>query len=100
MGSSDVMTVAGVCSVYLLIHDANSLKEKRHILKSIIERLKSRFNVSVAETGLNDKWQAAEIGISCVSNERLQVEKTIGSIINFIENDYRVEITDYSTEIY
>lgn len=94
------MVIVGVCSVELLIHETNSLKEKRHILKSIIERLKSRFNVSVAETGLNDKWQAAEIGISCVSNDRVLIDKTMNSVINFIENDYRVEISDYSIEIY
>jgi uncharacterized protein YlxP (DUF503 family) len=83
-----------------MIHETNSLKEKRHVLKSVIEWLKSRFNVSVAETGLNDKWQAAEIGVSCVSNDRVLIDKTMNSIINFIENDYRVEITDYSIEIY
>jgi uncharacterized protein YlxP (DUF503 family) len=94
------MVLAGVCSISLMIHETNSLKEKRHVLKSVIERLKSRFNVSVAETGLNDKWQAAEIGVACVSNDRVLIDKTMNSIINFIENDYRVEITDYSIEIY
>lgn len=94
------MMMVGVCSISLSIHEANSLKEKRHVLKSIIERLKSRFNVSVAETGLNDKWQAAEIGVACVSNDRVQIDRTMNSIINFIENDYRVEVTDISIEIY
>jgi len=47
--------VIGVCRIVLSIDEVFSLKEKRHILKSIIERLKSRFNASVAEVGLNDK---------------------------------------------
>jgi uncharacterized protein YlxP (DUF503 family) len=84
----------------LLIHEPNSLKEKRHILKSIIERLKSRFNVSVAETGLNDIWRSAEIGIACVSNDRLHIDSIISSVINFIENDGRVEIVELNTDIY
>jgi len=92
--------VAGVCCITFIMHEPNSLKEKRHIVKSLIERLKSRFNVSVAETGLNDKWQSAEIGIACVSNDRAQIDKIISSVINFIENDVRVEIIDCSTEIY
>ncbi|KPU45285.1 hypothetical protein OXPF_11780 [Oxobacter pfennigii] len=92
--------VAGICSITLIVHDANSLKEKRHVLKSLIERLKSRFNISIAETGLNDKWQSAEIGIACISNDKVQIDKVISSILNFIENDPRVEITDSSVEIY
>lgn len=94
------MVLVGVCSMKLIIQESNSLKEKRHILKSIIERLKSRFNVSVAETGLNDKWQSAEIGIAFVSNDRIHIDKTINSIIDFVENDYRVEVVDCSIEMY
>lgn len=92
--------VTGVCSITIFLYDPNSLKEKRHIVKSIIERLKSRFNVSVAETGLNEKWQSAEIGVACVSNDRVLVQRTLDSIINFIEKDVRVEITDYNIEVY
>jgi uncharacterized protein YlxP (DUF503 family) len=94
------MVLVGVCSIRLMIQEAGSLKEKRHILKSIIERLKSRFNVSVAETGLNDKWQLAEIGVAFVSNDRVHIEKTINSVIDFVDNDYRVEVTDYSIDMY
>ena len=94
------MVLVGVCSIKLIIQESNSLKEKRHILKSIIERLKSRFNISVAETGLNDKWQLAEIGIAFVSNDRVHIEKTINNVIDFVDNDYRVELTDISLDIY
>jgi uncharacterized protein YlxP (DUF503 family) len=92
--------VTGVCRMVLLIHEPNSLKEKRHIVKSIIERLKSRFNVSVAETGLNDIWRSAEIGIACVSNDRLHIDSTLSSVINFIENDGRIEIVELNTDVY
>jgi len=61
--------VVGVCRVILNINEAFSLKEKRQVVKSIVERVKSRFNASVAEVGFNDKWKNAIIGISCVSNE-------------------------------
>jgi len=56
--------VVGVCRVILNINEAFSLKEKRQVVKSIVERVKSRFNASVAEVGFNDKWKNAIIGIS------------------------------------
>jgi uncharacterized protein YlxP (DUF503 family) len=89
----------GICKISLHIHEVYSLKEKRHVIKSIIERLKSRFNVSAAEVGLNDIWQSGEIGVSCVSNDKVQVEKVINNILNFIENDVRVEIIDNVIDI-
>jgi len=92
--------VAGLCNIRLILHEPCSLKEKRHVIKSIIERLKSRFNISVAETGLNDKWQSAEIAVACVSNDRVEVDKTLNYVINFIENDVRVEIAHYDIEIF
>jgi Uncharacterized protein conserved in bacteria len=92
--------VVGVCRIRLFISDSGSLKEKRHVLKSVIERLKSRFNVSVAETGDNDKWQSAEIGIACISNEKVHIDQTINNIVNFVENDTRVELVDWDMEIY
>jgi len=91
--------VIGVCKVILTIDEVYSLKEKRHIVKSLIERIKSRFNASVAEVDLNDKWKRAVIGISCVSNESRHADSMIANIVNFIENDGRAVLFDYSTEI-
>ena len=91
--------VIGVCKIILSMDQAFSLKEKRHIVKSIIERLKSRFNASVAEVGLNDKWKNAMVGVACVSNNASHADSIMANIINFVENDGRVEIIDYSTEI-
>lgn len=91
--------VIGVCKVVLAIDEAFSLKEKRHIVKSLLERVKSRFNASVAEVDLNDKWKRAIIGISCVSNDTGHADSMMASIVNFIENDGRAVLFDYSTEI-
>ncbi len=90
--------VIGVCRIVLSIDDAFSLKEKRHVIKSIIERLKSRFNVSAAEVDLNDKWKNAVIGVSCVSNEAGHADSMLASVVNFVENDGRAVLVDYSTE--
>jgi len=85
-------------SAAVVIDEVFSLKEKRHILKSIIERLKSRFNASVAEVGLNDKWKNAVLGVACVSNETAHADSMIANIVNFIENDGRAVLVDYITE--
>lgn len=91
--------VIGVCKIELSIDEVFSLKEKRHIVKSMIERLRSRYNASVAEVDFNDKWQRAVIGISCVSNEAGHADSMMANIVNFVENDGRAVLVDYSTEI-
>ncbi len=91
--------VIGVCKIDLLIDGASSLKDKRHIIKSITARLRSKFNVSVAEVGLNDIWKNSIIGIACVSNEVSHANSILSNVVNFIEKDRRVQIVDYSVEI-
>mgnify|MGYP000926050819 CR=1 FL=1 len=91
--------VIGVCRIELSMSEVFSLKEKRHILKSIIDRLKSRYNVSVAEVGLNDKWRNAVIGVACVSNETGHADSMLDNVVKFVENDGRVVLVNYGTEI-
>ncbi|MDP4093431.1 MAG: DUF503 domain-containing protein [Bacillota bacterium] len=91
--------VIGVCKIVLSLDDVFSLKEKRHIIKSIIERLRSRYNASIAEVELNDTWKNAVIGISCVSNEAGHADSMLATIVNFVENDGRAVMVDYSTEL-
>lgn len=80
------------CEIEILIYESNSLKEKRHVIKSIIERIKSKFNASVAEVGYNELWNRSLIGIAVVSNNKGLCEASISKIITFIDNDERVEI--------
>ena len=91
--------VIGVCKLKLYIDDAFSLKEKRHVVKSIIERIKSRFNASVAEVDLQDKWKNSMLGIACVSNDSAHADSMLASIVDFVENDGRAVLVDYTTEI-
>jgi len=91
--------IVGSCEIELLIYEANSLKEKRHVIKSIMERIKSRFNVSVAEVGYNDLWNRSVMGIAVVSNEKSLCESMILKIIDFIDNDERVEIIGHIMEV-
>ncbi len=82
------------------IPGALSLKEKRFVIKSIKEKLKNKFNVSVAELAGEDKWQKSLIGIAMVSKDRLFIEKNFSRILNMIDADSRVEVVDRSIEYF
>jgi uncharacterized protein YlxP (DUF503 family) len=87
------------CEIEILIYEANSLKEKRHVVKSLIERIKSKFNASVAEVGYNELWNRSMLGIAVVSNNKKMCDASITRIISFIDNDERVEIINCYREI-
>lgn len=92
--------VIGVMELEIFINDANSLKEKRRHIKSLIEKTKHKFNISIAEVDYNDLWQKSMIGISEVSNNREIIEKTFDKIIYFIDNYTDIEILNINREIY
>jgi uncharacterized protein YlxP (DUF503 family) len=92
--------VVGTMKISFHIHDNRSLKGKRKIVKSLVDRVKHKFNVAIAEIGSNDKWQRAEIGISAVGNESRHVDASLNKIARFIESLYLAEIVDLKTEIF
>ncbi len=90
--------VIGVCRIELCIVDALSLKDKRMVLRSIKDRLKTKFNIAIAEIDKNDNWRIAELGITCVSNAGSHADSILSNVINFLERDGRAQIIDYYTE--
>ncbi|MEE9614518.1 MAG: DUF503 domain-containing protein [Thermodesulfobacteriota bacterium] len=91
--------VVGICHMGLLIHDSRSLKAKRQVLKKVVEKVKNRFNVSVAEVGSQDLWQRAELGFAAVGNDRAVINSVLDKVINFVEELHIVEITDHDIEV-
>lgn len=91
--------VVGVCSIKLHFDVVFSLKDKRQILKSVIGRAKSRFNVSIAEVDFADSHKNAVIGVCCVSNAANHTDSMLNSIINFFENDARLDVCGITTEL-
>jgi uncharacterized protein len=90
----------GVCKVKLRLPENSSLKGKRQVLKSVTERLKNRFNISIAEVGDNDLWQLATIGICCVSNNPQFTNEVLSKAVEFIKNSrFDAEVIDYEIEI-
>lgn len=94
-----MVLIIGACTLKLRIFEANSLKEKRHVIKSIIGRISSRFNVSIAEIDLNNSWQTGVIGFACVSNDRNHANQILSNVIRFIDEDIRVEIIEEEIEL-
>jgi len=77
-----------------------SLKEKRGIVKSVIGRLKSRFNVSVSEVDHQDEKRSAVIGIALVSNETRFIDQQFDAIINFMQRDGRFYLGQIERETF
>ncbi len=74
----------GILHADLMIAGARSLKEKRRVLRSLKDRLASRFNVSVSEVGSQDLWQRAELGVACVSLDAPGADAHLQSVEQFI----------------
>lgn len=90
--------VIGVLRVELLIAGSNSLKEKRMVIRSLKDKLRNSFNISVAEVDLQDKWQRAVIGIASVCDDQKYLNGQLDRVIDFIERFNGVEISDYQME--
>ena len=73
--------VVGVLRLTLYIHGAASLKDKRQVLRKVTDRLRSRFNVSIAEVGDNDVWQKAVIGFCAVANDHSFVDEILDKCV-------------------
>lgn len=91
--------VVGIMTVEIFLGDAFTLKEKRQVVKSVIERLKNRFNVSVAEVGKQNDLQWAVIGMACVSNSTEHVESQMDHILNFMNGDGRFSVEEIEREV-
>ena len=91
--------IVGIIRLRVRLPGNHSLKGKRHVVKSLIGQVSSRFNVAVSEIALNDVWQRAEIGISTIGNSQSIINSVLDKILEFIERTYLVEIIDTDIEI-
>lgn len=90
----------GVCKVRLRLPENLSLKGKRHVIKSIIARVASKFSVSVAEVDDQDAWQLATLGICIVSNDGRHNNEVLCKIVDFITGArLEAEVLDYEIEL-
>jgi hypothetical protein len=74
------MAAVGVLTLELRLEDSHSLKDKRHTVQSLKERLRNKFNVAVAEIEYQDLWQRAAVAAVTVSPDRAHAEKVLQSV--------------------
>lgn len=92
--------VVGSLKIEFRLTDNRSLKGKRKVVRSMVDKVKSRFNASIAEVGSNDKWQKIELGISAVGNDRRHIDSSLNHILSFLESLYLAEIVNTEMEIF
>ncbi len=91
-------TVVGILNIRLVIRSANTLKDKRRIIKSLKDRVKNNFNVSISETGTLDHCQYSSLGIAMVGNDKRYVNGALSNLINVFRTVTSVELVNYRLE--
>ena len=81
--------IVGVLTAQLHLNGVTSLKEKRSIVKSLLGRLKSRFNISASEVDHNESKQSSVVAVAMVSNDTSFIDQQFDAIINFMQKDGR-----------
>jgi uncharacterized protein len=90
----------GVGQITLHLPDSQSLKDKRQIIKSVMARVRNRFEVAIAEVEEQERWQIAVLGVSCVSNSRLHAEEILERVRRFIEETRPdIIVSNFETEM-
>lgn len=92
--------VVGTLKIEFRLSDNRSLKGKRKVVRSMMGKVKSKFNVSIAEVGSNDKWQKIELGISAVGNDRRHIDSSLNHVLGFLDELYLAQIVDSEMEIF
>jgi uncharacterized protein len=92
--------VVGICTIELHLPESCSLKSKRQILKRIKDRIRNRFNVSLAEVENNDLWQRTTLGVAAVANQGKFVNQVLSQVIEHLHKESGVVVLDYSMEIW
>jgi len=93
------MTRVAVGLVELHLPEVGSLKGKRHILQGVKERVKQRFNVSIAEVDHQDAWQRATLAVACVANDARHANEVVAKAVHFLERLPDASVIDVSIEV-
>lgn len=91
--------IVGTLRVRLLLRESRSLKDKRQVVRSIKDRLRNSFNVSVAEVEEQDHLQLAVLGIALVSNEARHVRTTLDQIVQALRSHPVAEFLDHEVDV-
>jgi uncharacterized protein YlxP (DUF503 family) len=91
--------VVGAALVEIHVQDSQSLKQKRGVVRSIQQRLRNKFNISVSEVGGQATWQRAVLGITAAGAEAPPVKKVLENAIRFVEQQHTAEVLNSDLEL-
>jgi uncharacterized protein YlxP (DUF503 family) len=94
-----VSVVVGLCTIELFLSESQSLKDKRQILSSLKDRLRQKFNLSVAEIDAQDLWQKGVLALACVANDGRYVNQVLDQAQNMIKSNPIIEIVQSRIEL-
>lgn len=88
----------GLGILELHLPEVGSLKGKRHILKSLKDKVRGRFDVSIAEVDHHDSWQRATLAVACVSHDSRHANEVVDKVMDFMEENLEGYVIDRSVE--
>ncbi|MBI5014585.1 MAG: DUF503 domain-containing protein [Deltaproteobacteria bacterium] len=91
--------VVGVGTVELFIPEARSLKDKRSVVRSVVQRVQNQFHISVAEVESLDVLQTATIGFAVVTNDSRLANSILSKVVDAVEGYYLAEVTRSDLEV-
>jgi uncharacterized protein YlxP (DUF503 family) len=91
--------IVGISSFELHLPSSRSLKDKRRVVKSLVDRIHQRFRVSVAETGYHDLHQRAEITLAIVTNGESEMENLMEEIRSLVDREPEAFLTHWDPQV-
>jgi len=90
--------IVGILTIDLIVPESHSLKDKRQVVKSTLDSIRHKFNISAAELESLDSWSRAVIGVACISNDKKVANTLLNRVLATIESDPRLSVTDCQME--
>ncbi|TMJ07148.1 MAG: DUF503 domain-containing protein [Bacillati bacterium ANGP1] len=94
-----VRMVIGVLQVELSLPGSHSLKDKRRLVKSLLDRLHNQFNVAAAEIDAQDNHRHAHLAVTCVSSESRHANQILSHIMSAVEREAEMVVVRYEMEL-
>lgn len=78
--------VVGACEITLQLPENHSLKGKRQVSRSLVQRIRNKFNVAVSEVADQDRWQTLSLGVTCVSDDPRHANQILSKVVDFVDD--------------
>lgn len=90
----------GILQVHLHVPDSQSLKDKRRIIRGLLDRVRTRFEVAAAEVEDQDVWQSSVVGFACVSNDARHAATVMEKVLAWIRDCPAARVLEHELETY